>query len=202
MGIAERREREKEELREKILDAARDLFAKDGYDNVSMRKIASEIEYSPTTIYLYFKDKTELLNEICEKTFAKLIKEMSEIQREGDSPLSCLKQAMKKYVYFALEHPNHYMLTFTQPMPVDLHEEYSYDESNGKKAFETMATLVCESMESGELKKDDFMKVSQVIWALGHGLATLLIAHTDFPFVEKDELIEGSIEMMMEGLQA
>lgn len=201
MGIAERREREKEELRQKILDAARDLFAREGYDNVSMRKIASEIEYSPTTIYLYFKDKSELLNEICEKTFEELIAEMAEIVREGKSPLSCLKQSMKKYVEFGLKHPNQYMLTFTAPMPPEMVEEYSYQGSNGEKAFAHMAELVCESMEAGDLKNNDVMKTAQVIWALGHGLVSLLSAHESFPWVETDELIDGSIDMLMNGLE-
>ena len=52
MGIKERQTRQKEMLRQEILDAARNLFIKDGYENVSMRKIAEKIEYSPTTIYL------------------------------------------------------------------------------------------------------------------------------------------------------
>jgi AcrR family transcriptional regulator len=60
MGISQRREREQEQLRRKIFDAASELFAQEGYQNVSMRKIAERIEYSPTTIYLYFKDKNEL----------------------------------------------------------------------------------------------------------------------------------------------
>ena len=60
MGVKERREREKESLRQDILDVAREMFATEGYESVSMRKIADKIEYSPTTIYLYFKDKNEL----------------------------------------------------------------------------------------------------------------------------------------------
>ena len=68
MGVHERRAREKKELRQEILDAARDLFLREGYENVSMRKIAEKIEYSPTTIYLYFQDKADLLDCICEET--------------------------------------------------------------------------------------------------------------------------------------
>ena len=57
MGVQERRAREKENIREEILDAARTLFVKEGYENVSIRKIAAKIEYAPGTIYLYFEDK-------------------------------------------------------------------------------------------------------------------------------------------------
>ena len=70
MGTTERRARAKQLLRGEILDAARELFIKHGYENVSMRKIAEKIEYSPTTIYLYFHDKSEILHTLCEETFA------------------------------------------------------------------------------------------------------------------------------------
>ena len=56
MGISERREREKQELREKILEKAREILIKEGQDNLSIRNIATAIEYSPATIYLYFQD--------------------------------------------------------------------------------------------------------------------------------------------------
>ena len=57
MGVKERRAREKEQLRRQIIAAARELFVNEGYENVSMRKIADKIEYSPTMIYLYFKTR-------------------------------------------------------------------------------------------------------------------------------------------------
>jgi AcrR family transcriptional regulator len=72
MGVKERREREKSEIRDKILDAARELFITEGYDGVSMRKVAEKIEYSPTAIYLHFADKQELFHELCHEDFARL----------------------------------------------------------------------------------------------------------------------------------
>ena len=66
MGTKERRERERRELRRKILDAARALFVEQGYDAVTMRKIAQAIEYSPTAIYLHFRDKKAVINAICD----------------------------------------------------------------------------------------------------------------------------------------
>src|SRR5215470_5502817 len=69
MGTQERRERERQELRTKILDAARELFAAEGYDAVTMRKIAERIEYSATAIYQHFEDKDALLQELCRHDF-------------------------------------------------------------------------------------------------------------------------------------
>jgi len=64
MGVKERREREKTETREIILDAARELFLAEGYEGVSMRKVAEKIEYSPTAIYIHFKDKDDLFRTV------------------------------------------------------------------------------------------------------------------------------------------
>ena len=72
MGLKERREREREEVRGKILDAARELFVAEGYAAVTMRKIAAAIEYSPTAIYLHFRDKEAVINAICDTDFLKL----------------------------------------------------------------------------------------------------------------------------------
>ena len=72
MGVKERREREKSEVRDKILDAARELFLAEGYEGVSMRKVADRIEYTPTTIYGYFADKEDLFRQLCHEDFARL----------------------------------------------------------------------------------------------------------------------------------
>ena len=74
MGIAERRERDKQTMRRMILDTAMKLFVEDGYEQVSIRKIAENIEYSPATIYLYFKDKDEIFYGLHGEGFDKLLK--------------------------------------------------------------------------------------------------------------------------------
>ena len=72
MGVKERRDRAKLQTREKILAAARELFIAEGYDGVSMRRIADKIEYSPTAIYIHFADKDQLFREICHEDFRRL----------------------------------------------------------------------------------------------------------------------------------
>lgn len=198
MGIRERKERQQEDLRKKILDAASELFANDGYESVSMRKIADKIEYSPTTIYLYFKDKNELLNQICEETFAGLIKDLQKIKNKSDDPLTTLRKAMKAYIYFGLKYPNHYEVTFIDPIKGS---NLPFEGSTGQKAFEMLTSSVATSMESGLLKKDDIAKVSQILWALLHGIVSLLNAHKEFPFVSRKKLIEGSIDLIFEGIK-
>ena len=72
MGIAERKERDRVEMRQRIIDAAIQMFLEEGYEKTSIRNIAEKIEYSPATIYLYYKDKDELLYDVQGQAFEKL----------------------------------------------------------------------------------------------------------------------------------
>src|SRR4028119_945854 len=150
MGVKERRERDKENLRQEILDAASRMFAEEGYQNVSMRKIADKIEYSPTTIYLYFKDKNDLLMQICEETFAMLYAKMQQIEKQSGSSLDCLKKGIRAYIEFGLEHPNHYEVTFIAPLWNDMKEdEYKYEGSMGERTFGYLRSVVQAAIAEG-----------------------------------------------------
>src|SRR5262244_3371194 len=100
MGVKERKLRQKKFLRQEILNAASKLFVKEGYENVSMRRIAEKIEYSPTTIYLYFKDKAELLENVCQETFARLSSHLRRILGQPGDPVGRLKRGLLAYVHF------------------------------------------------------------------------------------------------------
>lgn len=95
-AIAARREREKEALRQRILDAAREMFRNEEYSQVSLRKIAEQIEYSPTTIYLYFRDKQHLVMELVAEGFELLHARMQ--RGYSQDPLQTLRQAALEYL--------------------------------------------------------------------------------------------------------
>ena len=69
------------------------------------RKVAEKIEYSPTTIYLYFESKADLLYYICEETFSRLLKKLESLGEESSDPLVCLRKGMRAYIEFGLKHP-------------------------------------------------------------------------------------------------
>src|SRR3984893_11724751 len=117
MGVKERREREKSETRDKILDAARELFISEGYEGVSMRQVAEKIEYSPTAIYVHFSDKEDLFHELCNEDFGRLAAEFQATPLSQD-PVERIKQIGRSYVEFGIRHPNHYKLMFMTPHPL------------------------------------------------------------------------------------
>jgi AcrR family transcriptional regulator len=199
MGIKQRRAREKEGLREEILDAARTLFVKEGYESVSIRKIAEKVEYAPGTIYLYFQDKQEILDRICEETFTKLIARLQAIEHDPSAPLDKLRRGIRAYIQFGLDHPNHYIVTFIQAKMND--RSKSIFESVGIQAFQGLRQCVQNCVDAGELVSEDTDELAQTIWAGMHGLTSLLITCQGFPFVEHNRLMDRMVHTLVEGVR-
>ncbi|MEY3282991.1 MAG: hypothetical protein RIR86_1004 [Acidobacteriota bacterium] len=203
MGSKERRDREREALRREILAAARELFISEGYERVSMRRIAERIEYSPTTIYLYFRDKSEILDEICEQTFARLARSLELIEAKGLDPLDGLREGCQAYVQFGLRNRHQYRLTFmVSSESVERGEESRYEGSMGERAFGFLERSVARCVEAGYFREGEVALASQVVWVSIHGLTSLLIAlrEDDFPWVGKKQLIGETIETLIRGL--
>ena len=201
MGIKERRERQKEHLREEILEAARELFLKEGVENVSMRAIARRIEYSPTTIYLYFKDKWDLFHSICEEAFAKLERELEAIMKAEEDPVECFRRGTIAYINFGLTHPNHYRVVFMTARPSDCGNVFQFTGSAGEKSFMYLVSQIQRGMEQGKLRQGDPMLAAQTAWSAMHGLTSLLITMPEFPWVERNTLIQNLADTLVRGLR-
>ncbi len=200
MGVQERRAREKKELRQEILDAARDLFVREGFENVSMRKIAEKIEYSPTTIYLYFKDKSDLLDCICEETFARLVRKQNALDQAVADPVERLRRGLRAYIEFGLKHPNHYKVAFMMPEPFADLETCHRSHDMGQKAFDHLRRNLAQCVEEHHFQVADLEAAAQATWATIHGLTSLLIAHPRFPWVDRVHLIDTLVEQTMAGI--
>ena len=203
MGVHERRARQKDFLRQEILRAASELFVREGYENVSMRRIADRIEYSPTTIYLYFQDKAELLENVCSETFARLVKRLSRIEEQTADPLECLKRGLLTYIEFGLENPDHYRATFMMPIPAGLHRDKKQPRGGsppGMQAFSFLRRGVAGCIEKSKLPALDVELASQTLWAGIHGITSLLITHSGFPWAKRERLIQSMVNTLLAGL--
>ncbi len=203
MGVKERRARQKRYLRQEILDAASELFVREGFENVSMRRIAEKIEYSPTTIYLYFKDKSELLEQVCAETFARLVQKLSSILEQPGEPLERLRRGLLAYVEFGLENPHHYRATFMMPIPEGFDEgQYVKPDSPGMQAFDFLRRCVDDGIAAGKLETKDAELASQILWAGVHGVTSLLIIHEHFPWAGRERVVKAMVQTVVEGLAA
>ena len=203
MGVQERRVREKQELRQEILDAARELFITEGFESVSMRKLAEKIEYSPTTIYLHFQDKADLLDCVCEETLRKLETRLAAIHETTPDPLARLRQGLRAYIDFGLEYPNDYRVAFLLEFkPFAEAERCPRCRTKGQQVFDHMRDAVGECVRTGVFGRHDVEASSQALWAAAHGLASLLILHPRFPWVDQAALVDMLIETAIAGLKS
>jgi len=202
MGVRERRERERTETLEKILEAARSLFIEEGFDGVSMRKIADRIEYSPTAIYMHFADKEELFREICHEDFRKLAQSMAGLAQVSD-PVERLRRLGSAYIKFGLENPNHYRTMFMTPHPAILAGEEEMKEKGNPEedAYELLRATVQEAFRAGAFR--DYLTnvdlIAQTLWAGVHGVVSLQLAKCTEGWVPWCD-IQQRAQTMTEGL--
>ena len=195
-------------MRQEILDAARELFVTEGYGSVSLRKIAVKVGCTPMAIYCHFEDKADILDSICEETFAAFAVIGDRLDREGLAPRERLQAGLRNYIEFGLAHPHHYQLTFMNP-PRDP-ETQGRREQIGRRAFERLRNQVAACLEDRRLRSgdvgdiddnDDIEVASQLIWAAVHGLVSLLIARPEFPWAARERLIDAAVENATERLR-
>ena len=175
MGISERKQREKEEMRRLILQTAMRLFVERGFESVSIRNIAEEIEYSPATIYLYFKDKNELLHHLHGEGFLMLHTQMQGIAHISD-PMEKLMALSKVYIDFGLNHPGMYDLMFILNAPMNyLEEDQAWIQGEGTFRFLVDVIIACQ--QHGWFAEKNPLQVALMCWSFVHGLVSLEIRH-------------------------
>ena len=174
MGINERKERERDAVKDLILSAAREIFLAEGYENTSIRKIASKIEYSPGIIYNHFKDKNDLLLALHDKAFECKIEALFLSVQNMPDPLERLQATGRGYIQYGIDNPQDYELMFILSCTMEalaVKEEFWQD---GAMAINMLKENIKECMEAGYFRKDiNPDEISLILWSQVHGLVSL-----------------------------
>jgi AcrR family transcriptional regulator len=204
MGVTERKEREKQELRQRILEAAKEVFIEDGYDKASIRAIAERVEYSPATIYLHFRDKDELFYAVHELGFAKMFERMQELVGI-EHPMQRLHRMGEIYLDFAVENPELYDLMFISRAPMAaIHKKYDAGWDCGHRNFTLLQDLIRACMEGGHMAVTDLNVATMAIWSYVHGLASLFIRDrfkVSDEFQNAPETMRHALDLMVDRLK-
>jgi AcrR family transcriptional regulator len=185
MGIQERKERDKQGMQKLILETAMKLFLEEGFVNVSIRRIADKIEYSPATIYLYFKDKDEILYALHNKGFDELFKRQQAVLSIADPKIRLRKQG-EEYIRFGLENPEYYNLMFIMRGPLrNIHQ--SEDWNVGMRSYELLKQNVHECI--GEIfgKETDAGIATFALWSAVHGIIALILRNR-CPMISQEDV--------------
>jgi AcrR family transcriptional regulator len=195
MGISERKEREKTEMRDLIRATALKMFLEDGYAKTSIRRIADAIEFSPGTIYLYYKDKDELLYEVQGLAYGKLY-EAFKVEANSPDPVKKLRQLGKSYIKFGLNNPELYDLMFIIRAPMNVDEKIHKD--NGADCLNYLVGCLSDCMSQNLLRFTDVQMATLQIWATVHGLVSLNLRCRLKIMIESEddvaEMLFGTVE--------
>jgi len=173
MGVQERKDRQRTEMREAILSAALGLFSDEGYDNVTMRKIADEIEYSVGTIYLYFKDRDEIFFELHKLGFDEFFKRQLAVQDVKD-PLQRLTEHGLAYIQFAIDQPQYYDLMFISHIPTKT-IKVQQNWKSGHRTYDLLKLNISQAKETGYFKNADVEVAAFSLWSFVHGISSLYV---------------------------
>jgi len=179
MGSLERRSRERTDTRQRILDAAREMFVRHGYDATTMRAIAERIEYTPTAIYHHFKNKEALLAELCAADFRALAAAFQKIGRIED-PIERLRRSGRAYVQFGLDHPMQYQLMFMTQRPKEVDDQIPSDNPS-ESAYAFLQQTCADAIATGKVREDyrDANELALMAWSSLHGMLSLRIVMGD-----------------------
>lgn len=174
-------------MQEKILDAARRLFISQGYEAVSLRKVAESIEYTAPAIYTHFKDKEELMRELCRRDFGALSEHLVAMN-QIENPVARIAALGHGYVRFAVAHPHHYRFMFMTPLPAEVEpeaEDLAAMQDPNLDGYAAVRHACAQAIDRGLLRPEhtDAELIAQVLWAGVHGVASLQITHAHDPCV-------------------
>lgn len=206
MGIAERRERERENLRATILEAARVLLSEEGLDALSMRAIAKRIEYSPGTIYLYFRDKDDLIRSLVMEAMNLLLRYMRRAIADigpDATPAQQHRATGYAYVRFAMENTAHFRVMFEIPgvaQMVDCPQAGDREPMPDHESFDFVTELLRRAVVAGELSIPEPRHGALVGWGLLHGLVSLFLSGHLSHVVQDSEDFERLVDAAMDSL--
>jgi AcrR family transcriptional regulator len=199
LGVKERQEREREAVARAILDAARDLFVAEGYQNVSIRKIAEKIEYSPAAIYGYFPSKDNIFMALAEEGFRMLF------THAGDPPLADpihdIRSAFLRLYEFSREHPEYFALMFLDRSVPRLSQDW---ERFGfvRELKKRIDARIQAAIDAGAFPPDTNPEaVFRILMAAIHGVAALALCERLAPGENADALARDTLEAALTGLR-
>lgn len=200
MNVKDRKERERKEMQELIINTAIDIFRAEGMDSLSIRKIAAKIEYSPAIIYHYFKDKDDIINHMMKKGYGKILEGLASVPETPEDPEKRMKATMRKVIEMALEMPDEYKAVQLNSSPGVLTHTASLFKGAPKEKPALAVLFKCVKEIYKDMDDDKAELTSQIIWTSTFGLIIKLIIERDISEEQRNKLIEHHIRCIVDGM--
>ncbi len=183
--------------RGEILAAAKQLFLQEGIEHATMRRIAGAVGVSSTALYVYFPDKTAILDAIAEAMFDALLIAYAQSQRSGRPQLARFRDGLQSYVDLALSRPDEYRLTFDAKAAGCRGEIEAAD-----KSFGLLQQNIAELMQAGIFAPGDPLAVAEALWACLHGVVMLLLNQPEHLGTTPQRLVDTVLDAAVKGFLA
>ena len=203
MSISERRENEKEAIKNKIIDAAKEILVEEGFEKLSIRKIANKIEYSPGIIYHYFKDKGEIISVIVGEGYKRILETISKVPLDRENPEKTLEEGLRLYIDLMLKSPEEFKIILMSDIDEVKDKVNILDRgiSKERKSLQGLCNLVNLGMETGKFKPMDVELTAQILWTATHGLISRLILEEKISKEQKERIINHHFEILINGIK-
>jgi AcrR family transcriptional regulator len=186
--------------RAEILDAAERIFVRDGYQGATIRKIADEVGLSSTALYMHFRDKDQILLEICSGAMGQLLANAREMAAQPIDPQVRVRKILEAYMRFGLENPNTYWLTLcsgTDELPVG---PGSVPNEIGSRCYAIFEGVIAEVGKEGRLRNSVAL-TGQLLWSACHGMVALRIGRPhNIDWAPNEQLIQSMLDSIFHGL--
>ena len=190
---------EGDKLRKQILEAANALLVETGdQEAVSIRAVADRVGVTPPSIYMHFADKNELIFAVCEQHFTDLDQAVHSAAAEVEDPLEALKARGRAYIQFGLDNPEQYRVLFMSK-PAAAPEGFQEERLKGSSSFGHLVEAVERAIAAGVFT-GDAVTIAICLWVSVHGITSLLLSHPNFPWPDRDQMIDAVLHSAVFGL--
>ncbi|UDL88427.1 TetR/AcrR family transcriptional regulator [Mesorhizobium sp. PAMC28654] len=197
LSVQKRREKHKAELRGELVEAAHKLVQEEGYEGLTIRKLAKRVGYAPMSVYSYFADKQDILFALAEDAFETLARRIEE--HPSDDPIEALQAVMTEYAAFGLGNPNEYRTVFMTEKTRPPEGKTFAEMEEGNPAMKVLISRVEACVAAGKLKGDP-RAIATMLWAVGHGTISLLITFPFYPFGDPQAFVKRMCDSTLASL--
>lgn len=188
------------ELKDRIIETARELLLKHGYRNISLRKIAREVGVSATSIYLHFENKDDLIHTLMEQAIDRLNDLLEKKANRKKDPIQKLEDLAHAYVNFALNNPREYQIIFL--FSSDEMSRYPVEKfRKARRGYELVYAVLEEGVRQGLITEEQPRLAAYTFWAQLHGVMSVVLSKRLDSRIDQKEFIEEAIEHIIHGYQ-
>lgn len=197
IDIKKRREKQRDEIRSDLVTAAHAMVKEEGYECLTIRKLAQRAGLATMSVYSYFADKQAILTALAEDVFGELARRCE--KRRTPDPIASLKAGLEEYVAFGLENPNEYRTIFmTHQMHEHKDEKFEELEAHNP-AFQSMLRAVRDCLEAGALR-GDARAIATILWTVAHGAVSLMLTFPLYPFGDQKAYAARVIDLALKAI--